>query len=127
MWVGAPRYMCVGQRTACGIWFPFTMWVLLGIKLRAQRLGTTTFTHSHFTSSSELYIKKGCKNVFCAWVDLCLGLTIAGYNLQHLFLGACYFQGRQKRGWARISMGFNSFHPPVFLSSPFLIFPFALM
>lgn len=67
MWVRAPQYMCVGQRTACGIWFLFTMWVQ-GIKLRAQRLGASTFIHSHFTSSSELYIKKRMQECF-----LCLG------------------------------------------------------
>lgn len=64
-----------------------------------------------------LYIKKGCKNVFCDWVNLCLGLTIAGYNLQHLFLSACYFQGRQKRGG----------HGSLWASTPFILLSFSLL
>lgn len=117
---GAPWYMCLGQRTAHGIWFPFTKQVL-GIKLRGQRLGARTFYTEPFHQLVCCFIlKKGCKNVFCDWVDLCLGLTFAGYNLQHLFLSACYFQGQQKEGG----------HGFLWVSTPFLLlsfFSFSLM
>lgn len=98
-----------GFLSPCGSW---------GIKLRGQRLGARTFyTESFHQLVCCFILKKGCKNVFCDWVDLCLGLTVAGYNLQHLFLSACYFQGQQKEGG----------HGFLWVSTPFLLLSFFLL